>query len=179
MSQQIRTNQHVIDYARSGLSIQQSILAEASSTKPRQGPLVIRWGELLVQTSDAIAVPASGRFRLEFLAAGPLRQGFDVKVNGAIRLADGREVNTLRTWRDDELEDVVEYEFTSRDGKMWVWNVYEVNYPSGQTAVAKWSDNAGFWVETEAPGQFVYHCSAGTCNPPDFSSLRVRLTIAA
>lgn len=173
----METTLNDIDYSLTGMSIQQSML-DAVKAGSAGVPPKIRWGEKIVQTSDAIAVPSNGRFRLEFLHASEgLKHGVDVKVNGGIRLADGQDVATLRTWNDPRYENTVEYPFVSRDGKLWVWNVYEVVWPSGQVEAAKWTDNAGFWVEQHADGARTYHCSAGPCTPPEFEALVFRIKI--
>lgn len=166
------------DYELSGLSIQQAMLDAIRSRKGKGTPPMIRWGERPIQTSDCIAVPRNGRFCLEFLSAKDgLVQGVDVKVNGGIRLADGQEISTLRTWNDPKYESSVEYPFESVDGKLWVWNVYEVTHPGGQTEAMKWTDNAGFWVEVHGEKERTYHCSAGPCSPPDFESLVFKIKI--
>ncbi len=83
----------------------------------------------------------------------------------------------LRTWREDHLEDVVEYPFFSQDGQLWIWNVYETVYPSGEKLVEKWTENAGLWVEIVSESERVYHCSHGMANPPDFGSLVFKVSI--
>jgi hypothetical protein len=167
------------DYEPTGLTIQQAMLDVVRSRRTKSSsPPRIRWGERGIQTSDCIEVPERGRVRIEFLRCKPgLVQGVDIKVNGGIRLADGAEVPVLRTWHDERYEDSVEYEFRSDDGKLWLWNVYEVVHPSGQREAMKWTDNSGFWVENTGPNQKTYHCSAGSCTPPDFGVLEFLLTL--
>lgn len=167
------------DYRHSGMTIQQAMVDSARSLKKggAASPKV-QWGNFMIQTSDCIPVARSGRFRIEFLSAVKgLRQGVDIRVNGAIRLADGHETATLRTWDDPDYESTVEYAFECHDGKLWVWNVYEVVHSSGETEDLKWTDNAGFWVEEERSGQRTYHCSAGQCTPPDFSAFIFKISI--
>jgi hypothetical protein len=166
------------DYAVSGMTIQQAMLDFIRARRGGDGgPPKIRWGDRLVQTSDCIAISRKGRFRLEFLSAREgFRQGVDVKVSAGIRLADGGNVSTLRTWNDPEYESAVEYEYESTDGKLWVWNVYEAKQPGGQVEALKWTDNAGFWAEDTQGGR-TYHCSAGPCSPPDFEALVFKITV--
>jgi hypothetical protein len=165
------------DYALSGMSIQQAMIDCVRSGKAGVPPR-IRWGDRVVQTSDCIAVPASGRFRLEFLSAKQdLKQGVDVKVKGGVRLADGQEVTTLRTWNDPRYESAVEYTFVAQDENLWLWNVYEVVQPSGKAEATKWTDNAGFWIEEHGKNERTYHCSAGPCDPPDFEALVFKIRI--
>jgi hypothetical protein len=175
--QSILISEH--DYSRSGLTIQQALL-DAVRTNPgrRPKPPAIRWGDRVVQTSACIDVPKSGRFAIEFLGtARGAKQGVDLKVDGAIRLADGQEVTVLRSWQDDRYEDRVEYDFTSKDAKLWVWNIYEVCSPAGVVEPQKWTENAGFWVEKVDSAEWVYHCSSGFGPLPDFESLVFRLAV--
>lgn len=164
------------DYSRSGLTIQQAMLAAVRANPGRRSrPPAIRWEDRVVQTSACVDVPKSGRLVAEFLGRKQgSRQGIDLKVDGAIRLADGQEVTTLRTWQDDRYEDRVEYDFTCKDGKLWVWNVYQAG---SAVEPQKWTENAGFWVEKVGPAEWVYHCSSGFSPSPDFESLVFRLAV--
>jgi hypothetical protein len=166
------------DYATSGLSIQQAMLAEARFRKPTGFSPKIRWGGKLVQTSDTFAVPVEGRFRLKLVSAvDNWVQGVDVAVSGGIRLADGNELPTLRTWMSPEYEDEVGYSYTSPDGKMTLWNVYQIRRPDGTVDTLKWTGNAGFWVEEGRRGTRVYHCSPGPLDAPNFDALTFQISI--
>jgi len=167
------------DYQATGMTIQQAMLDTVRSRKGENVPPKIRWGNLAVQTSDCIAVPGIGKVRIEILSSRQVRlkQGVDVKVNGAFRLADGERVATLRTWDDPRYESTVEYPFESHDGKLWVWNIYEVESPNGQVETMKWTGNAGFWVENHGNEERIYHCSANQCSPPDFEALVFKIKI--
>lgn len=167
------------DYEPSGLPIQRAMLdAVKTAGKKKGAPPRIRWGVHEIQTSDCLIVPSKGRIRITFLSSRDgLRQGVDIKVNGTIYLLDGSAVETLRTWRDPKYEDTVEYEFASLDGMLRVWNVYEVRHESNEIEEAKWTDNAGFWIEEDPNGSKIYHCSAGPCVPPDFEALVFKLTV--
>ncbi len=161
------------DYSQTGLTIREAMVdhAERNPDKGSRKPY-IRWGDLRIQTSDAISVPSEGVVRAEFIAsAGPLRQGFDMEVEGGFQLAGGQQVPLLRTWREKGRSDTVQYPFRSRSGQLYVWNVYEMVYPSGEKIVEKWTENAGFWIETINERARVYHCSQGMATPPDFDSL--------
>ena len=160
------------------MTIQQAMLDSVRSRSGGPVPPKLQWGNLTVQTSDCIAVPRNGRIRLEFVSAKPgIKQGVDIRVNGAIRLADGEGITTLRTWEHPDYEGTVEYPFQSLDGELWVWNVYEVTYLGREVEVMKWTDNAGFWVEDHGNGERTYHCSAGQCNPPDFEALVFKIKV--
>uniref|UniRef100_UPI00301D582E hypothetical protein n=1 Tax=Paludisphaera sp. TaxID=2017432 RepID=UPI00301D582E len=147
-------------------------------TKRQSRKLSILWGGRHIQTSDLFEVPSEGIVRAEFLAATPdVPQGFDMKLDGWFQLAKGEQVPVLRTWKDDRYEDRVEYPFHSRDCRIFVWNVYEMIYPSGKRIEEKWTGNAGFWVETHGESERIYHCSHGMNNPPDFDSLVFKVSV--
>lgn len=167
------------DYAVSGLTVQQAMLAAVKAAPPRnRAPVSIKWGQHRIQTSCSIVVPPKGTVRLAFLSANDkYHQGVDIKVSGGILLANGSTVPLLRTWKDDLYEDVVEYNYESPDMKLWLWNVYDVQFPSGNVATEKWTGNAGLWVEDLGKNQWVCHCSAGPCSPPNFEVLVFSISI--
>jgi len=167
------TNPDVRDYADSGLTIQYAMNDHATRfPDKRTRPRFILWNGLRVWTSDVWTVPEKGTVRAEFLSAkGDIEQGFDIKVDGWLELAEGEHVPVLRTWKDERYLDVVEYPFLSRDGRLWVWNVYKMKYPGGQIVQEKWTENAGFWIDQVSESERIYHCSHGMATPPDFDSL--------
>lgn len=167
------------DYADSGLTIQYAMLDHFKRFPDRiQRPDYVLWGGLQVKTGDFLAVPAQGIVRGEFLSSkGDVEQGFDLKLDGCIRLANGEEVSLLRTWNDPRYDPVVEYPFHSKDGRLWVWNVYKARYSGGQIVEEKWTENAGLWVEKVSELERIYHCSQGFVYPPDFESLVFKITI--
>jgi hypothetical protein len=168
-----------IDYAESGLTLQQAMVAHAKRHPDKNvRPDTILWGNRRVRTSDSIHVPNEGIVRLEFVSSvRAIRQGVDLRVDGWIELAGGEHVPLLRTWHDERYDDVVEYPFFSTDGLLRTWNVYELTYPGGHVVEEKWTDNAGFWVEETGADERVYHCSHGMALPPDFDSLVYKVTI--
>jgi hypothetical protein len=169
----------VLDYGDSGLTIQYAMLdfVKRFPDKATTPPYIL-WNGLHVQTSDVFAIPHKGILRAEFLSAkGSIQQGFDLDLNGWLRLEAGEKVRLLRTWKDDLYEDVVEYPFFTRDGLLWVWNVYKMEYPGGQVVEEKWTENAGFWVEILSKFERIYHCSHGMATPPDFDSLVFKVGI--
>lgn len=167
------------DYSDSGLSIQQAMVDHIKRHPDKKlRPHYILWAGHRVQTSDILQVPSKGVVRAEFISASSeVRQGFDIKLNGWLRLAEGEQVPLLRTWKEDRFEDFVEYPFYSRDERMFVWNVYEMVFPSGESVEEKWTENAGFWTEEISQTERIYHCSHGMANPPDFGSLIFRVSI--
>lgn len=168
-----------IDYAESGMTLQQAMVALAKRYPDKKNrPNTVLWGSRRVQTSDAIRVPNMGIVRIEFLTSPQaFRQGVDLKVDGWIELAGGEHVPLLRTWQDERFEDVVEYSFFAKDGILWTWNIYEMMYPGGKKVVEKWTENAGFCVDVIGENERVYHCSHGSTSPPDFDSFVYKLTI--
>lgn len=173
------TKLSVRDYGKSGLTIQDAMNDHATRFPDKKTrPRFLHWNNLRIWTSDSIPVPQRGIVRAAFLAAkGDVEQGFDIKVDGWFELAMGEHVPHLRTWKDEKLEDVVEYPFFSNDGQLWVWNVYKMRYPGGQTVDEKWTGNAGFWVEPISERERIYHCSHGMAAHPDFESLRFKVMI--
>ena len=167
------------DYAGSGMTIQQAMLDQIKRFPDKSArPNYVLWGGLQIKTGDTFAVPAEGGVRTEFLSSkGDVEQGFDLKLDGWIRLAKGEKVSLLRTWDDPRYEPMVEYPFHSNDGLLSVWNVYKVHYPAGRVAEEKWTDNAGMWVEEVSTAVRIYHCSHGLTRPPDFEALVFRLSI--
>lgn len=173
------TEPAVRDYADWGMTIQHAMNDHAIRFPDRRTrPRFLLWSGLRIWTSDVWTVPKTGIVRGEFLSAkDDVEQGFDLKVDGWIQLKNGEHVAVLRTWRGEGLEDVVEYPFCSRDGLLWVWNVYRMRYSGGQVVEEKWTENAGFWVERLSENERVYHCSHGMANPPDFESLVFKIQI--
>lgn len=170
----------VRDYSDSGLTIRSAMLDHAKRFPDKDTrPQFILWNGLHIWTSDRIPVGPKGTVRAQFLTANPdVRQGFDIELDdGYLVLAEGEQVRLLRTWRDDRYDDVVEYPFCSRDGLLWVWNVYEMSYPSGERVVEKWTENAGFWVERISESERIYHCSHGMAHPPNFEALVFKVTV--
>ncbi len=168
------------DYANSGLSIRTAILDHFNRyPDKRTRPEFILWGGLFVKTSDSFSVPEFGVVRAEFLhCKGDVEQGFDIKLDdGWLELQDGGHVSLLRTWKDEKYEDVVEYPFFSRNGRLFVWNVYKMRYRGGQVVEEKWTENAGFWIERISENERIYHCSHGMASPPDFDSLVFKVTV--
>lgn len=173
------TDPEVRDYADSGMTIQYAMNDHARRFPDRQTrPRFLLWNGLRIWTSDVWTVPERGIVRGEFISAKEgAEQGFDLKLDGWVQLRDGEHVAVLRTWKDERLEDVVEYPFYSRDGLLWVWNVYKMIYRGGQIVEEKWTENAGFWVERLSESERIYHCSHGMATPPDFESLVFKVEI--
>lgn len=168
------------DYASSGLTIRSALVDHFKRFPDRKRrPRHIIWDGKRIITSDLFAVPKKGIIQCEILSAkGNIEQGFDLKVDGGIRLPSGQEVTRLRTWDDLALESFVEYPFESNNGELWVNNVYKMKYPGGQIVEEKWTENAGMWVEKVSQNQRIYHCSHGMATPPDFESLVFRIAIS-
>jgi hypothetical protein len=172
-------NSKTTDYSQSSLTICDAMIADFEKHPDKATrPDHIRWGDFLVQTSDKLKVPRRGVVTAEFISAKPgVRQGFDLEVDGWFELFDGKKVPLLRTWKDDEFEDTVEYPYKSKDGLLYVWNVYEMIYPSGHRTEERWTENAGFWIEHLSKNERIYHCSHGSAYPPDFESLVFKVSV--
>jgi hypothetical protein len=174
----MHTKRH--DYGGSGLTIREAMLDHANRhPDKRKRPEDILWHGLHLKTSDVFTVPEKGVVLAEFLSSrGDIEQGFDIKVDGWLALAEGEHVPLLRTWRDARFADVIEYPFFSRDGRLWVWNVYKMKR-GAEDIEEKWTENAGFWIEHVSEKERIYHCSHGMANPPDFDSLVFRIRVNA
>lgn len=167
------------DYAGTGLDIQ-SAMVQHVLENPNGATRSIKWNGRRLWTVYEVPVPKSGKFAIEFLSApSEPPQGVDVKaVSGAVVLEAGERVETLRTWHDARFEDVVEYPFESKDGRLKVWNVYSRSWPDGRRTEEKWTGNAGLFVEPQADGSLLFRCSSGPANPPDFDQLVFRLSVS-
>jgi hypothetical protein len=169
------------DYRLTDLSIRRAFVEateEYGRPRPATEPAAIRWGDRDIVVGDILQVPERGRFRLQLISkADEPRQGADVDVGpGKITLPRGQAVALLRTWFDEEYEDVVEYEYESPRGLMRTCNVYEMKL--GHNLVEdRWGDFAGMWIEELGPGDRIYHCSQGLSDPPNFNDLVYRLTV--
>lgn len=168
------------DYGSTGVDIQTAMVMHAQENPDRESrPDYILWNGLEVRTFVWLEVPSTGHVRLEFLSPlRSIRQGVDLSVEqGGVALADGSKVPLLRTWHDERYEQVVEYPFESAAGRLSIYNVYEWSWPQGRTTEEKWTGNAGFLLEQEDERTFVFHCSPGPVEVPDFEQLVFRLTI--
>jgi hypothetical protein len=134
-----------------------------------------------VWTSFELVVPEEGVIKVEFLSqpTNP-SQGFDIKVEGGgVELADGRHVQTLRTWHEEQYDESAEYRYRSSMRLLKVWNVYRREWPDGRQTEEKWTGNSGFLAEDEGGGSWVLRCSGGSAASPDFSQLVLRLSVAS
>ncbi len=171
-----------MDFGADGVDIQTAMIRHVQAHPDRASrPKHILWNGQAVWTSFDVAVPEEGRFRVEFLSeVREPSQGVDVKVEGgAITLPGGESVQTqtLRTWHDPRYEEVVEYPYKSKAGVLKVWNVYHRSWPDGRITEEKWTGNAGFLVEHEAEDRWVFRCSNGPSELPDFNQLVFRFSI--
>ncbi|HUV63274.1 MAG TPA: hypothetical protein VMW24_05205 [Sedimentisphaerales bacterium] len=168
------------DYAESGLTIREAMLDHAKRFPNKaKRPDHILWAGHRIKTADVFHVPQRGIVRAEFLSAMEgVEQGFDIQLDGGwVELEQGEHVPHLRTWKDKDFDDVVEYPFFSPDERLWVWNVYKMKYPGGQIVEEKWTENAGFWIEHISENERIYHCSHGMATPPDFDSLVFKVRV--
>src|SRR6478609_1028099 len=100
------------DYSWDGIDIQTAMVRHTKAYPDRtRRPQSILWDGEELWTSYRLAVPASGNFQLKFLSEPRVPpQGFDVRSGGgSIFLADGRGIETLRTWHSEQYEVSVDY----------------------------------------------------------------------
>jgi hypothetical protein len=171
----------VLDYSDAGLTIQRAMVDHARRYPDKHTrPDHILWNSRKVKTSDCFAVAREGKIKLEILHSKPnSEQGVDLKVDNGFELADGARVPLLRTWKDERFEDIVEYNFLSRDGRIFVWNVYKMHYGNGQVIEEKWTNNAGFWIEHISESERIYHCSSGVEKSPVFDSFVFKVKVSS
>src|SRR5262249_14202934 len=138
------------DYALTGLTLTDARLDIAAKHPDKsKRPDFVLWNGLHIKALDSWIVPIRGRVRIEILSQTPtVTHGVDLKVfDGAVILPGGEEVSLLRTWADDQYEDVVEYPYFTRAGCIQISNVYKVSLPNGLQREEKWTGNSGFWIE--------------------------------
>lgn len=167
------------DYGRDGISIGQASLQLAREfPDPASRPAYVLWNGQQVRTYFHMGVPPAGRVRLELLSPPrEPRQAVDIKaVEGAIILAGEERVHLLRTWHDPRCEEVVEYPYETRAGALIVYNVYEHRWPNGRVTEERFIGNAGFLLEQESDSSWLFRCSDGDSEPPDFAKLVFRVT---
>jgi hypothetical protein len=171
-----------IEYANSGLDIQYAMNNNAERYPDKlTRPDHILWNGIKVQTVDWWDIPHDGVFRLELLSIqGDVEQGVDIRMEeGWTELGNGERVPLLRTWKDIIHEDVIEYSYYTKIGKMSVWNVFVRRYGENmiKSVEERWTGNSGFWVERLSDFDRIYHCSHGMANSPDFDSFTFRITV--
>ncbi len=168
------------DYAASGMEIQYAMLDHHKRFPDKSlRPDYILWGGKNVKIYDWWTVPQNGRIKIELIEAkGEVEQAADVKIeDGHLTLIDGTEVPLLRTWADSRYENVIEYPYFSKAGRLCVNNVFKRVFPNGIVREDK-DGNRGFWVEDVSPLDRIYHCSHGMVSVPDFSLFRFRVTVS-
>lgn len=168
------------DFGADGIDIQTAMVRHVQANPDRATrPKHILWNGQAVWTSFDVPVPREGRLKIEFLSEPrEPSQGVDVKVEGGVvSLPGGETVQTLRTWHDARYEEVVEYPFKSKAGLLKVWNVYHRPWPDGRVTEEKWTGNAGFLVEQETERRWLFRCSNGPSESPDFDQLVFRFSV--
>ena len=169
------------DFAAEGVDIQTAMIRHVQSNPDRTTRTkYILWNGDQVWTSCDLEVPKKGCFSIKFLSdPREPTQGVDVKLkDGAIHLSEGERVKILRTWHDPRYEEVVEYPYASNDGRLSIWNVFHRRWPDGRMTAEKWTGNAGFLIERESNHRWLFHCSSGPQEVPDFKQLVFRFSIS-
>ena len=170
-----------IDYSKSGLDIQSSMVDHAKRFPSKaKRPQHIIWNGLEIKTFDWWDVPSRGIVRLEFISLNSdIEQAVDLQAEeGAIELPDGTKVPILRTWADSKFTDIVQYNFYTKTKRLCVWNVYKMRHAGGQVVDERWTGNAGFWIETLNTDERIYHCSHGMAGTPDFDLLTFKVSVS-
>jgi hypothetical protein len=169
-----------VDYAQTGLSIQDAMLHRNHIDRLRGRPVVtppiVTWGPFLVRTGDVITgIPERGVVRLSVVSAAPgYRQGVQlVAPQGRLALDGARPGIEFVMWVDAGVEGVT-LDYESPSGALLVTNVYEI---PGLDRVGKWSENAGMWVEQNSLVERTYHCNCYATTPPTFDDLVFRLVV--
>lgn len=168
------------DFGADGIDIQSAMIRHVRAHPDRATrPKHIVWNGRAVWTSFEVPVVTEGVFQIELLSEPRApSQGVDVKAEGGfITLAGGKEVQTLRTWHEPHFETVVRCPFRSKIGLLRVWNVYRRPWPDGRMTEEKWTGNAGFLVEQEADARWLFRCSSGPSEQPDFDQLVFRFLV--
>ncbi|MFZ5786398.1 MAG: hypothetical protein ACOY3Y_08145 [Acidobacteriota bacterium] len=168
------------DFGADGIDIQTAMVRHVQTHPDRATrPKCILWNGEAVWTSFDIPVVKTGVFRIEFLSdPREPAQGVDVKVEGgAVTLPGGEVVPKLRTWHEPRYEKTVAYPFKSKAGLLKVWNVYHRVWPDGRITEEKWTGNAGFIVKNETEDRWLFRCSNGPSELPDFDQLVFRFTV--
>ena len=164
----------VSDYGQLGIDIQTAMLRHVKAHPNRaERTKYIVWNGQRVWTSYEVIAPPEGRFVVRFVST-PTRppQGVDIKPDrGEVILPAGDRVQTLRTWHEEGLENVVEYHYRSAVGALYLWNVFRRHWPDGRVTEEKWTGNAGFIVDDRGDGLLLFRCSDGLTESPDFSRL--------
>jgi len=170
------------DYASSGLTLQAAFLtARKRGEFDRGGPAKLLWNGDVVLNADHLDVPKLGWVTLTILddKFGGVRQAVDIKAeSGWIELGDGSRVETLRTWSDPTLEESVTYRYSSKSGRLIVWNTYRMEYAGGQTVEERWTGNAGLTVKALDDRRRRYGASPGFAKQPDFEGLVFEVSVS-
>lgn len=174
------TSEALRDFAADGIDIQTAMIRHVRSNPDRSTRSDhILWNGQAVWTTFAVAVPKVGELSIEFLSEPrESAQGVDVKAeDGAITLPGGG-VQILRTWHDSCYVDAVKYPYRSEVGRLKIWNVYRRPWPNGQVTEEKWTGNSGLLVQQEADARWLFRCSDGPSEVPDFGRLVFRFSIS-
>ena len=169
-----------IDYAQSGLSLQLANLEHFNRFPDKTSrPDHILWNGIRVKGADRWDVSQRGRVRIELLSAKSGEEhGVDLKIeDGWVELLNGDKIPLLRTWVDPRYDNVVDYPYFTKTGRICVWIVFKRHYKNGRVIEEKWTGNSGFWVEQEGKNQRLYHCSHGMAPTPDFNAFTFRVTV--
>jgi hypothetical protein len=166
-----------VDYAATGLSICNAMLDRGKRRRQLRLPVqtpppVVRWGEYTVACGDVWRDLHGGVEILVKAKAGRdgWRQGISISTNRPV-LSTARwlEQSEVQFWPSASESEFSVQARTAGD-EIRVTNVYRVG-GAAQPRVARWTENAGFWVLTGSPTFRTYHANFHEVVPPTFDDL--------
>jgi hypothetical protein len=165
-----------VDYAATGLSICNAMLDRAKRRRqlrlPVQVPPVVRWGERIVATGDVWRDLHGDVEILVKAKAGRdgWRQGISISTSRPVlSTASWLERPEVVFWPSDSGSEFSVQARMAGD-EIRVTNVYWVG-GAAHAGVARWTENAGFWVLTGSPTFRSYHANFHEVAPPTFDDL--------
>ena len=167
-----------IDYANSGLTIQQAIVQEAKRIGKGEGRGSVLWQGLRVQAFCWMEIPSDGEVKIELVRYKRDDWiGIDLRFEGGGVKGQHGWINRLRTWASSDFDDSVSYQYTSL-GRVSVSIVSKVRFPNGRSSVESLTGNSAFYFE-RLGSEIVGHASHAQSVPPDFDFLEFRLKFIA
>lgn len=150
------------------------------ATRPHKIP----FGVFQIMQADSMEVPADGVVRMRCLRRSPaVHMGFDIGLKGHFETASGGTIaGTLRTWWEEDLEDMVSYRYHSKNGVLRLTTSQRFpddDLDEDDWFVDQWSGNSAMWCEMIGGDPFhrEYHCNHRDTNPATFDDLVIEVVI--
>ncbi len=103
---------------------------------------------------------SNGVIRLKILSPPDVTQGVTMKAkNGTLELSDGSFAESVSVWHKPGLPSVVTHRVNCPDKELLIWNMYQVQHPTGEITEDYWTGNAGMTLLDSAPKRLRYGCS--------------------